>query len=131
MRLINPQSPIGRLRRSDWLVLAALIAVQIIVSMVSTLEKGLAVVVSLGVFAAVVKTKWSTNRRDPRMWALIGVVASVQLPVLFLVHIPRLSTGLVLAPFAVVEGVGLVALLNSIERRFPRSIPPAQGAGNG
>lgn len=120
MRLINPQSSFARLSRSERLVGVGWLIVFILVALVSTLENALAVSVSLGVLAAVVQTKWD-RRRDPRMWVLIGIIAAVQLPAIFLVHIPRLSAGLVCLPFAFIEGFALLGLLNWIERRFPRS----------
>lgn len=114
LRMRNPIS------RSDWVILAPLTVVFILVSLASTPETGLGVALSLAVFAIIVQTKWS-SRRDPRMWALIGIVGVVQLAAIFLVHIPRLSMGLVVLPFAVVEGLALLGLLNWMERRFPRT----------
>lgn len=120
MRLVNPESTLARLSRTDWLIYAALLAVFILVSLVSTPENGLGVALSLAVFAIIVQAKWS-SRRDPRLWALIGIVGVVQLAAIFLVHIPRLSMGLVVLPFAVVEGLALLGLLNWMERHFPRT----------
>jgi hypothetical protein len=52
---------------------------------------------------------------------LVAVVAVVQLSAIFLVHIPRVSTGLVAIPLMLIEGLALSGLFNWIERRFPRS----------
>lgn len=120
MRLINPRSPIGRLTRTDWLSMAALGVVFVLVALVSTPENALAVMLTLGVLAIVVQAKWS-SRRDPRLWAVIGTVGAVQFPAAFLVHIPRLSAGAVSVPFVLVEGFALWGLLNWMERRFPRA----------
>lgn len=120
MRLINPQSTVARLSRTDWLVIGALLIIFVAVALVSTLEKAFAVSMSLGVFAAVVQQKWD-SRRDPRMWALLGAVAAGQLSAICLIHIPRFSTGLIFVPVGLAEGFALWGLLNWIERRFPRT----------
>lgn len=114
LRWRNPYS------RADWTILAPLTLVFILVALVSTLENALAVSVSLSVLGIVVQTKWD-SRRDPRMWALIGIVGAVQLFTIFLVHIPKLSVGLICLPFALLEGYALFGLLNWMERRFPRT----------
>ncbi|MGI8548232.1 MAG: hypothetical protein ACR2M1_13030 [Gemmatimonadaceae bacterium] len=120
MRLINPESTVARTNRSFWGIQSAIVVVFILVSLVSTPENGLGVAVTLGVLAVILQTKWG-SRRDPRLWALIGIVGVVQLAAIFLIHIPRLSMGLVVLPFAAVEGLALWGLLNWMERRFPRT----------
>jgi hypothetical protein len=106
--------------RWDWLITACVLVVFILVTIVSTPENGLGVSVSFGVLATVVQTKWN-SRRDPRMWALIGIVGAIQIPAIFLVHIPQLSVGLICLPFALVEGFAILGLLTWMERRFPRA----------
>jgi len=118
--IINPRSHVARMSRSDWLLTAGVLVVFILVALVSTLENALGVSVSFGVLGTVIQIKWN-SRRDPRMWALIGIVGAIQLLAIFLVHIPRLSVGLVCLPFALVEGYALFGLLNWMERRFPRT----------
>ena len=120
MRFVHPRSAAAQTSRTDWLINAALLVAFILVAFVSTLENAFGVTLSLGVFASVVQEKWS-SRRDPRMWVLIGAAGAVQIAAIFLVRIPRFTTGLVFAPFAIAEGVALWRLLSWIERRFPRT----------
>ncbi len=87
MRFINPESTVARLSRTDWLIYGALLVVFIAVALVSTIEKAFAISMSLLVFAVVIQVKW-TSRRDPRMWALLGAVAAVQLSAICVIHIP-------------------------------------------
>ena len=120
MRFIHPRSAAAQTSRTDWLILAVIVIVQIAMSFFTTLENAFGVALSLYVFAVVVQTKWS-SRRDPRMWVLIGAVGAVQIAAIFLIRIPRFTTGLIFAPFAIAEGVALWRLLNWMERRFPRT----------
>lgn len=124
MPLINPKSTAAQLSRTDWQVLAGLIAIQTVLSFVVTLENAFAVAISLGVLVFVCQVKWG-SRRDPRMWVVIGIVAAVQVSASLLVHIPRFTTGLVFLPVMVLEAIALVALLNWIERRFPLPSVPS------
>lgn len=120
MRFIHPRSAAAQTSRADWLIGAALVVIFILVALVSTLEKAFGVGMTVGILAAVVQAKWS-SRRDPRMWVLIGAVGAVQLTGIFLIRIPRFTTGLIFAPFAIVEVLALSRLLNWMERRVPRT----------
>jgi FtsH-binding integral membrane protein len=93
--------------RADGIIIAPLTLVFVLVALVSTLENALGVSVSLSVLGIVVQTKWN-SRSDPRMWALIGIVGAIQISAIFLIHIPRLSVGLICLPFC--AGRGLCAL---------------------
>lgn len=129
-RLIDPdESIVAHLNGADWLVLLAGIVVFFAVTFVSSDENALAVAVTCGVLGELVVLKWR-SRHDPRMWALVGLVAAIQIPALFLVHLPRIPVSLICLPFAVFEGLALWGLLNWIERHFPRSGHSRTGAGS-
>lgn len=120
---VNPdESALAHRNRADWIVALALPVIFILLTLVTTGENALAVTATVGALAAVVQQKWS-SRKDPRMWVLVAVVAAIQIPAVFFIHIPRLSAGLVFLPFVLIEAFALWAVLNWIERRSPPSEP--------
>lgn len=120
MRLINSRSTLAQLTRTDWLIMGAGAVVFILVAFVRTLENALAVSMTFYVLATVIQSKWM-SRDDPRLWALVGTVAAVQIPVAFMIYIPpRLAKAVCIGP-GILEGVALWALANWAERRFPRA----------
>lgn len=119
-RFIDPDdSIIARLDSADWVILLIGAVIFVVVAFISTGENALAVSATWGVLASVVAQQWRSGK-DPRLW-VVAVVAVIQMPVAFVVHIPRLRTGMICMPFVVIEGLALWGLLNWIDRRFPRS----------
>lgn len=120
MRLINPESTVARMSRTDWLIVAAMVIITLFALQVSASENAAAVALSFGLLAFFVKAKWE-SRHDPRLWALVGIIAVVQFPATFLVHIPHVFSVLVFYPFALIEGLVLWGLFGWMQRRFPRA----------
>lgn len=119
-RLIHPnESTVAHLDSADWVILLVGIVIFVAIALISTDENALAVAVTWGVLAEVVVQRWRIGK-DPCIWVL-AVVAVIQLPVVFLIHIPRLSTGLVCIPFMLIEAFALWSLLKWTDRHFPRS----------
>lgn len=89
----------------------------ICIAFVASLEKALAGSVVFGVFLSIIQTKW--NRRDRRFWIVIAVLAVIHIALLALIHIPKLQFGLIVLPFALVDGFAIWWLINWVERKFP------------
>jgi len=111
-----------RIDYKDCIVLACLGVIFLIVSAITDSEKALAFSVSLGVFSAVVQSRWE-SRSDPRMWVLVAVVALVQSAIIFLVKIPRVPAGLICLPFALIETYALWGLIGWLQKHPRRSGP--------
>jgi nicotinamide riboside transporter PnuC len=107
-------------RRSNLVLVASTALVFLIVSLVSSLEKALIFSTVFAVFLSIVQTK-RDSRRDRRFWIMIAILAIIHLAILSLVQIPTLQFGLMVLPFALVDGFAMWGLINWIDRRFPRS----------
>ena len=85
----------------------------------SNLEKALTASVTVGVFVAIIQTKWE-SRNDWRFWAVVAVFAVIHVVAISIIQFPEVRAGLVSLPFALVDGFIMWFLINWIERRFPR-----------
>ena len=104
-------------RRSDLILAALCLVVFCAVALVSTLERALAFAVASGVFLAIIQTQ-PVARRNGRFWWLIGALALVHLLILSLVPLGEFQFGLVVLPFALVDGFAIWALVKWSEKRF-------------
>lgn len=105
-------------RRSDLILIASTALVFLVVVVFSNLEKALAFSVLFAVFLSIVQTKresWS----DRRFWFILSVLALAHIAVLSVINIPELKFGLIVLPFALLDGFAIYWFLNWIERRFP------------
>lgn len=100
-------------------VFAAITIVFIAVTCVSDLEKALASGVTVGVFGAIIQTKWE-SRGDFRFWLILAIFSIFHIILIAVVKFPVPRAGLVSLPFALVDGFIIYGLINWIEHRFPR-----------
>lgn len=110
--------------RVDWIILGTTLIVFALVSMVANLEKGLAFGSFIAVFGIIIQTKSETRNaslREPQFWKVVVTLAVVHLVVLSVVHIPELEFGLVILPFAVMDGFAMWWIIAWMERRSPPS----------
>jgi len=108
----------SRLNRGDWVIILSVAAVFIAVANVWTLEAGFAVGITAGVFVAVIQAKWD-SRRDWRVWLILSVLAAVHVAVIVAFRLPEIKVGLAVTPFAIAEGLVILALINWMEKHFP------------
>ena len=105
-------------RRSDLILVLLTLIVFGTASLVTNLERALAFAVAFSIFLAIIQTKrdsWASLR----FWGILAAIAIVHIVVLAVVHIPKLSIGLISLPIALVDGFAIFALLNWIDRHFP------------
>ena len=88
--------------------------------LVTTPERALAFSMLFGVFLCVVQTQ-PVERRDGRFWLLLGALALIHVPLLALVTFHRFPFGMVVFPFALVDGLAIWAFIKWTEKRFPRA----------
>jgi hypothetical protein len=105
-------------RRSDLILAISILPAFLAVSLVSGLEKALAFAVAFGVFLSIIQTR---KRRDPRFWAIMAILATIHVVVISLIHIPKLSAGIICLPFALVDGFGIWGFLNWVDRHFGKA----------
>jgi len=103
-------------RRSDLILAASCLLVFAAVALVSTLERALVFAVASGVLLAIIQTQ-PVARRDERFWRLIGALALVHLVIFLLVPLREFQFGLVVLPFALVDGFAMWALVRWWEKR--------------
>lgn len=106
--------------RVDWIILAVSMIVFALVSFIANLEKGLAFGASAFVFGTIIQTKSETRKaslRERQFWMLIIALAVAHIVVLSLIHIPELKFGLVILPFALVDGFAMWWLIGWVEGR--------------
>ena len=104
----------------NWIVGICVLAVFILVTIFSSLEKAFALSMTFGVFAAIIQTKWE-SRMDWRFWSILSIFACVHLLAIYLIHFPRPELALAFVPVAMVDGFAMWGLINWIEQRFPLS----------
>lgn len=105
-------------RRSDLILGLATICVFGLVALVASLERALAFSVVFGVFFSIVQTRWK-SQNNRRFWLIVAVLAIIHVVILSLIRIPELRFGLVVLPFALVDGFAMWWLINWIEKGFP------------
>lgn len=121
-RFIDPsRSRWASLSAADRLVLLATVIVGIATSIISTPDDGAAVAFLPGCFAQGALVRWQ-HSKDPRAPMLAAIVAAVQLPAIFLVHIGKMPFAIVSLLLTLPECVALWLLLNWMDRRFPRHV---------
>jgi hypothetical protein len=103
-------------RRSDLILAAATLAVFICVAFLSTLGRALIYSVVFSVFLSIIQTK--AKKSDWQFWIIIAVLAIIHIAVLSLIRITQLKFGLIVLPFALVDGFAMWGFINWIERRF-------------
>ena len=103
-------------RRSDLILAGACSVVFCAVALFSTLERALLFAVASSVFLAVIQTQ-PVVHRDERFWWLISALALVHLLILSLVPLVEFPFGLVVLPFALVDGFAMWALVKWSEKR--------------
>ncbi len=105
-------------RRSDLILIASTGLVFLVVVAFSNLEKALAFSVVFAVFLSIVQTK-RQSWNDRRFWFILSILALAHIAVLSGIIIPELKFGLIVLPFALVDGFAIYWFLNWMERRFP------------
>jgi len=113
--------------RIDWIIVAISLIAFFFSAFATNLEKGLFVGAAVFVFGTIIQTKSETRMeslRERRFWLLITALAIVHIIVLSLVRIPELQFGLVVLPFALVDGFAMWWLINWVERNFPATNDP-------
>jgi len=86
------------------------------VALVSTVERALVFAVASGVFLAIIQTQ-PVARRDERFWRLMGALALLHVLILSLVPLGEFQFGLVVLPFALVDGFAMWGLVKWSEKR--------------
>jgi hypothetical protein len=104
-------------RRSDLILATVCLVVFGVVALVSTLERALVFAVASSVFVAIIQTQ-PTAGRDARFWRLLGALALVHLLVLSFVPLSEFKFGMVVFPFALVDGFAMWGLVKWSEKRF-------------
>jgi uncharacterized membrane protein len=83
-----------------------------------SLETSLATSVTVGVFVAIIQTKWE-SRRDWRFWCVIFIFAIIHIVIIFTVKFPIPRAGLVSLPLAFIDAFLIWEIIKWIERNFP------------
>ena len=92
-----------------------------VVTWFSNPETGLLAGVTFGVFLTVVQTKREVRKEslsERRFWLLIIVLALIHIVAIFTFKISDFQFGLMVLPFALVDGFAMWWLINWIERNF-------------
>jgi hypothetical protein len=103
-------------RRSDLILAVSCLLVFGAVALISTLERALVFAVASGVFLAIIQTQ-PVARRDERFWRLIGALALVHVLILSFVPLREFQFGLIVLPFALVDGFAVWALVKWWEKQ--------------
>lgn len=105
--------------RENWILVGIGVIIFASVASISNLEKGLAAMLSFGVFATIIQTKSETRKeslRDWRFWLIIAIFAVIHIVAITIIQFPELKAGLISLPFALVDGFAMWFLIKWIER---------------
>ena len=108
---------------ANWILVGIGVIIFALVASISTLEKGLAAMLSFGVFATIIQTKSETRKQslgDWRFWLIIAIFAFVHIVAITVIKFPELKAGLISLPFALVDGFAMWFLIDWIERHVFR-----------
>lgn len=109
--------------RENWIAVGIGVVIFILVASVSNLEKGLAAMLSFGVFVTIIQTKAETRKEslsDWRFWLVIFVFAVIHVIAITLIEFPELKAGLISFLFALADGFAMWFLIKWIERHVFR-----------
>ena len=105
--------------RSDWIMVAAIVATFFIVTRLATPEKGLVAAGCVGVFAIVLATKFDFYRRslrNPVFWFAVVALAVIHAIVIAKLDLPEFRSGMAAFPIIAIDGAVVWAVISLIER---------------
>jgi len=72
---------------------------------------------SFGVFCVIVEQKWNLRFKKLFWWSL-SVLVSVHVIAIVVISVPNFRSGVIVVPFAVIDALAMLAIINWVDRRF-------------
>lgn len=107
-------------KRSDLLLFVAVLGTFFILASFMSVSQALVGGGSLGVFLAILQSKWG-SRRDKPFWVVMTMFVLVHVLALAAIRFPDPRYGAVVFPFMIADALVWWAILNRVETHFPRT----------
>lgn len=109
--------------RTDWILVCIGVIIFGLTSLLLNLEKGLAAMLSFGIFSIIIQTKSETQKESLsswHFWIIIAFFSIIHIFAIVIIPIPKLNAGIISIPFAIIDGFLMWFLINWIERHIFR-----------